>query len=121
MIKEFYKCGCGANAQWVYMPGYADNSNPFVCDDCVIDPDNKIGCSCNWRYSKEQEGLPTDLPEGIEGVDWAWVEHPGDEYTPKITKEEDGFWQYLDKKGRPYPCAEYEYDEDGFEFNDEKE
>lgn len=120
-MSKYHKCDCGKKAVWVYMPGYAGNANSFHCDDCIIDPDNKIGCSCNWRYGKEQEGLPIDLPEGVEGVDWAWVEHPGDEHVDKITKEDDGYWQYLDERGRPYPCAEYDYDEEGFEFTDEEE
>jgi hypothetical protein len=106
-------CDCGKIAQWVYMPSYANGDSPYICDDCVSSVDD-IGCSCNWRYGKEQEGLPIDEPEGIEGKDWRWIEHEGDEYIDKITKEDDGYWQYLDEKGRPYPCAEYEYDEDGF-------
>jgi hypothetical protein len=32
----------------------------------------------------------------------------------KITLE-DKIWVYLDSKGRPNPCAEWMYDEDGFE------
>ena len=58
--------------------------------------------------------------EGIEGKDWAWVEYEGDEYVDKITKD-DGYWQYLDERVRPYPCAEYDYDEDGFELDEENE
>jgi hypothetical protein len=115
MAKE--KCDCGKDAVWLYMPGYSNGINPFHCDDCVMDDDNKIGCSCNWHYSKPQEGLPQDLPEGIEGIDWAWVEHAGDEYIDKITKEE-GFWIHLDERGRPSPCVEYDYDENGFDFSD---
>lgn len=116
---EKHKCDCGKEAVWCYMPGFRDNSNPFFCDDCVISPENKIGCSCNWRFAKEQEGLPTDLPEGEEGKDWIWVEFKGDEHTPPITKE-DGYWTELDERGRPYPCVEYWYDEEGFEIeNDE--
>jgi hypothetical protein len=107
------KCDCGKIAQWLYMPGYGDNSNPYICDDCVTSP-NEIGCSCNWHYGKPQDGLPTDEPEGIEGKDWRWIEYEGDEYVNKITKEEDGYWQYIDEKGRPYPCAEYDYSEDGY-------
>jgi len=87
------KCDCGNVAVWLYMPGYANNDNPYICDDCIGTPDD-IGCSCNWHYGLPQEGLPTDEPEGI--------------------KEEDGYWQYIDERGRPYPCNEYEYDEDGF-------
>ena len=107
------KCDCGNVAVWLYMPGYGDGSNPYICDDCVSSPED-IGCSCNWHYGKPQEGLPTDEPDGIEGKDWRWVEYEGDEYVDKITKEEDGYWQYLDERGRPYPCAEYDYDEEGY-------
>ncbi len=107
------KCDCGKIAVWFYLPGYSNNSNPYVCDDCISSPED-LGCSCNWHYGKEQEGLPIDEPEGIEGKDWRWIEHEGDEYNSKITKEEDGYWQYLDERGRPYPCAEYEYDAHGF-------
>ena len=108
------KCDCGKEAVWLYMPGYGNGSNPFSCDDCIISEDNHIGCSCNWRYGKRQEGLPSDLPEGIEGKDWRWIEHEGDEHISKITKD-DGYWIELDERGRPHPCAEYEYSEDGFE------
>jgi hypothetical protein len=38
----------------------------------------------------------------------------------KITKD-DGVWQYLDERGRPYPCVEYDYDKDGFFETDEEE
>ncbi len=73
-VKGKKMCDCGVNyAQWVYMPGYADKSNPYICDDCISSSED-IGCSCNWRYGKEQEGLPTDEPEGVEGKDWRWIE-----------------------------------------------
>ena len=106
-------CDCGVNhAKWVYMPGYANGDSPYICDDCISSPED-VGCSCNWNYGLPQEGLPTDEPEGVEGKDWRWVEKEADEYEAGITKE-DGYWQYLDERGRPYPCAEYEYDEGGF-------
>jgi len=110
-------CDCGKMAVWVYMPGFGDGS-PYLCDDCVISEDNKIGCSCNWNYALEQDGLPADLPEGIEGKDWKWIEHDGDEHVDKITKEE-GYWIYLDERGRPRPCVEYHYEEDGFDVEEE--
>lgn len=100
-------------AVWVYLPGFSNDSNSYFCDDCVIHPDNKIGCSCNWNYGLKQEGLPTDKPEGVENKDWRWIEYEGDEYVGPITKE-DGYWIYLDERGRPQPCVEYHYDEDGF-------
>lgn len=102
-------------AVWCYEPGYANGSSPFSCNECMMSVDDPIGCSCNWNYAKPQEGLPTDLPEGIEGKDWKWVEWDGDEYTPKITKEE-GYWVALNEYGKPYPCVEYDYDEDGFDY-----
>lgn len=108
-----YKCDCGKMAVWVYLPGFSNDSNSYFCDDCVIHPDNKIGCSCNWNYGLKQEGLPTDKPEGVENKDWRWIEYEGDEYVGPITKE-DGYWIYLDERGRPQPCVEYHYDEDGF-------
>jgi hypothetical protein len=108
------KCECGKMAVWVYISGFGDKSNPYFCDDCVISPEDKIGCSCNWNYGKLQEGLPIDMPEGVEGKDWNWVEYEGDEYIDPISKEE-GYWVYLDERGRPYPCFEYAYDEEGFD------
>lgn len=101
------KCECGNTAVWV-------DSDSYVCDDCVMPEDDKLGFSDNWNYAKPQEGLPIDLPEGIEGKDWAWVEYEGDEYVDKITKD-DGYWQYLDERGRPYPSPEYYYSVDGFD------
>ena len=32
----------------------------------------------------------------------------------KISKD-DGYWVTLDERGRPYPCVEYEYSEEGFD------
>lgn len=101
-------------AVWLYMPGYSGGGNPYSCDECVMSPENKNGCSCNWNYAKPQEGLPTDLPEGIEGKDWRWVVSKEDEGMGILTKE-DGYWINLDEKGRPYPCVEYEYSEEGFD------
>jgi hypothetical protein len=114
-----HKCDCGKMAQWCYLPGYSVG-NDYHCDDCITSEDDKIGCSCNWNYGKEQEGLPTDLPEGIEGKDWRWIEFEGDEHMQPITKEEM-YWIELDERGRPYPCAEYMYSEDGFDIDEEDE
>ena len=92
MLKEL--CDCGKVAVWCYMPGYSSGSSPYSCDDCV-----GRGCSCNHRYINEQ-----DTPEGEEGKDWIWV-------------EDGGVWTHVDEKGREYPCAEYDYDPDGYERN----
>lgn len=117
------KCDCGKIAVHVYMPGFSGGANPYFCDDCITSPDD-IGCSCNWSYMNVNAYHPSidnpELPEGIENKDWRWVEHPGDEHMKKITKD-DGVWQYLDERGRPYPCVEYDYDKDGFFETDEEE
>lgn len=103
MAKE--KCECGKLAVWSYMPGKGK-----YCDDCISSPDD-MGCSCNFNYS---HGEYAEQPEGIEGKDWRWVTHEGNDYWRKMTKE-DGIWQSLDDRGRPHPCAEYMYDEEGFD------
>ena len=117
------KCDCGKIAVYVYMPGFSGGGNPYFCEDCITSP-NDIGCSCNWHHTDINAYHPPidnpELPEGVEGKDWRWVEHPGDEYMKKITKE-DGVWQYLDEQGRPYPCVEYFYDKDGFDDSEEEE
>jgi len=105
MNKEL--CQCGKMAVYSYMPG-----EWYYCDDCISSPEDE-GCSCNWYSSEHGE-----LPEGQEGKDWRYVEHPGDDQIIKTTKE-DGIWIKLDEKGRPYPCCEYWYNEDGFEIDEE--
>ena len=98
---EFEKCDCGKKATWVYMPGFRDGS-PFFCNECV-----HRGCSCNeYSIVAEHYHPPGGIePEGIEEVDWIWV------------NEEKTSWARIDDKGRRYPCAEYDYDEDGFEID----
>jgi len=87
------KCDCGKGAKWLYMPGFSDDSNPFVCDDCVA-----RGCSCNYRSPKH-----LNIEDGIEGKDWKWV-------------VKDDYWTSLDSEGREWPCAEFEYDTDEDNF-----
>jgi hypothetical protein len=115
------KCDCGNLAVWVYAPGFSRGGNPFFCEDCISSP-NDIGCSCNWHHMNVNDYHPPisepEMPEGIEGKDWRWVEFKGDEHMQKITKN-DKIWQYLDDRGRPYPCVEYFYDEEGFDDTDE--
>lgn len=85
-------CNCGKVATWSYLPGYSSGENPSHCDDCV-----PRGCSCNQRTSNN--------PDGVEGVDYKWLN--------KTT------WTYIDDKGREYPCAEYDHDEDGWEIEND--
>ncbi len=102
------KCECGEMAQWIYIPGYTGGGSPYICDSCVSNPED-LGCSCNWHYFKDEE-----FPEGLENVDWRWVVCEENEYQRKITKKER-IWVRLDEKGRPNPCAEYEYSKEGFD------
>ena len=90
-------CTCGKRAVWCYLPGYSSGSSPYFCDECV-----HRGCSCNHRYVKDKLFKEGDIPEGEEGKDWIWV-------------EEGSVWTSIDDKGREWPCAEYDYDPDGYE------
>ena len=100
---------CGKVATWVYIPGYQGGGSPFSCDDCV-----SRGCSCNYRYVKEEE-FEDDLPEGEEGIDYKWVEcNP---FNENQKYEKGVVWTSLDEKGREYPCCEYDYEKEGFNKN----
>ena len=99
MAKE--KCDCGKLAVWTYHYDW------FICDDCVSSIDD-IGCTCNWRGFEFDE-----QPEGVEGKDWKRVIGKNADY--EITRE-DNRWQKVDKRGRAYPCCEYEHDENGFDI-----
>jgi len=104
---------CGKEAVWVYMP----QGDSYYCDDCISNKDD-IGCSCNWenvndnRLYSDGKDMTDHLPEGIENINWRWVEQP-ESHGGKISKE-DGYWITLDNRQRPYPCCEYEYSENGF-------
>lgn len=88
-------------AVWDYMPGFSNGDISVFCDDCV-----PRGCDCNYIYlDVDAYDPPLDnpsLPEGIEGVDWKWI-------------EKDRIWVDIDEKGREYPCSEYMWDSDGWE------
>lgn len=94
-------CKCGKKSVWVYLPGYSSGESPFHCEDCV-----PRGCSCNHRYVDVNAYHPPldepDIPDGVEGIDWKWVD------LGKI-------WCYIDELGREYPCVEYDYEPEGFE------
>ena len=104
--KQYEKCDCGQKASWIYMPGYSSGCSPYFCDDCV-----HRGCSCNEYSVRSEDYHP---PGGIqpeedetEGVDWKWV------------NEEKTSWARIDSKGRQWPCCEFEFDEEGFEIDEE--
>lgn len=88
--------GCKSKAVWFYMPGSSGNR---YCDEHV-----PRGCSCNNYYvSSELNGDHYEfLPEGIENVDWKWI-------------EQDKYWCRIDKKGREFPCCEYDREDEDYE------
>jgi len=108
------KCDCGQIAKYCYAPGYSDGSNSYTCEKCYFEFRDNMGCSCNWECIY---GESAHQPEGEEGKDWRYIIHEGDEHYSKMTIQ-DGYWQYIDEKGRPYPCVEYDVEEEGFD-NDE--
>ena len=90
-MKSLEKCDCGKISTWFYMPW---NSNK--CDDCV-----PRGCDCN-EYHVSEFGIPTN-DDGIENISWRW------------TNEEKTIWIPIDD-GRPFPCCEWSFDEEGLEI-----
>jgi len=104
-MKKLEKCTCGSDAVWLLMSASEAHSNPFYCDNCV-----PRGCSCNMRSIdiSTYDSLDNDMPEGIENKDWRWVS----EDTENFLK----YWTYIDEFGREYPCCEFDYEEDGFDF-----
>ena len=94
------KCDCGKLAVWIYEPGFS-NGSPFFCDDCV-----PRGCTCNHYYvDVNSYHPPLENPNSPEESDHPikWIEI-------------DKIWCRVDEKGREYPCCEYGYDQNGFDF-----
>ena len=90
------RCKCGKIATWYHMP--AENEWA-CCDDCV-----PRGCTCNDEPTQfeDEEKIIENLPEGIEGKDWEWI-------------EKDKYWRNLDGEGRQLPCCEWWYREEGWD------
>lgn len=106
--KSFHKCECGCIATYWYMPAsdiYKDSR--YFCEDCISSKDDK-GCSCNYHWwglnPSEEDAWEVEIPEGIENVNWRWVDGS------------DRTWINLDEKGRPYACCEYDFDHNGYEL-----
>ena len=99
MLREL--CDCGKIAVWCYMPGYSSGCSPYFCDECV-----NRGCDCNYRHLDVNTYHPPldnpEVPEGQEGVHWKWI-------------VDGSIWTSIDDNGREWPCAEYDYDPDGYE------
>ena len=115
-MKSKIKCDCGETAVYDYLPGYSNRENSYSCEKCFHENRGELGCSCNWGCMR---GEFATQPEGEEGKDWKRVIHPGNDHLSPI-KEEEGFWQYLDEKGRPFHCVEYEYSPEGFEEDEDE-
>jgi len=105
-MDNLQKCDCGKTAVYTYMPASDSSENPYYCDDCISD-ENNDGCSCNWHWigtnASVEDAWEIELPEGVEGKDWRWV------------NDKKEYWISLDDRGRPYPCCEFDYDENGYE------
>ncbi len=102
---KFELCNCGKKSVYFYAPATdKEYGNSYYCDDCV-----PRGCSCEHRYVDINAYHPPldnpDIPEGVENIDWKWI-------------EKDKIWCSIDEKGREHPCCEYWYDENGFEINE---
>lgn len=91
MIKRRYHkcCKCNKIATWLYMS--ANNGYHFYCDEHV-----PRGCYCQTRYI-EIDGIPKS-----DNIMWLNKEHTS--------------YEYLDNKGRKFPCCEYNYKAGGQEF-----
>ena len=90
-------CGyCENNeATWLYFPRNGGKTD-YACDDCV-----PRGCSCNIGLI----GIDDDPPQD-ENSKWHWI-------------KENQTWEYLDEKGRQWPCWEWQYKKNGFEIENE--
>ena len=96
-------CDCGKIATWIYVPGFSGGDSPFFCDDCV-----PRGCSCNHEYVDTESYVPSlDKPN-----------LPLESDMPIKWLEEGKIWCRVDEQGREYPCCEYDYDENGFDFDE---
>jgi len=91
-------CNCGKMAVWLYLPSSQREFNHFFCDNCV-----SRGCSCNHHYIKEDEY--DDRPKE-DDTNIKWI----DEFT----------WTHVDEQGREYPCCEYDYEENGYDMEDDE-
>ena len=104
------KCDCGKLAVWLYCPA-REHDHPFYCDDCVIEKD-VIPCSCEWRTV---DGEHAEQPEGVEGIDWKWIDVEKAKLIGYDVEIEE-WWYQLQPNGKPWPCCEYNKYEEGFEI-----
>lgn len=114
--KKIHKCSeCNKPAVWYYMP--SSNGKRYFCDDHV-----PRGCSCNLHYI-ELFGEPDRTDNIIWLSKEAYKKYQESESRnifdfATFERQEDSFYyEYLDEQGRRYPCCEYDYDENGQEFD----
>lgn len=120
MKKRYRKCcKCGKTATWLYMPD--SNSERWYCDDCV-----NRGCTCNvhdLNYNGEPGTSDNIIWWPKETYDKAFKNDENNKIEDLGTKErmpDSFYYEYLDEKGRRYPCCEYWYIENGDEIEETK-
>lgn len=100
-------CKCSKQiATWYYMPGGLTNGD-FYCDDCV-----PRGCSCNQYHLDE---FNEDEINNDNVIYW-------DENLVECTAEKNDLSKYfepVDKNGRRFPCCEFDYDSEGYEYDED--
>lgn len=90
-------------ATWCYIPGGLKNGD-FYCDDCV-----PRGCSCN-QYHINEFNDEDDLENKI------YWNSDLTEFTKEKTLKSI-YYEPVDKQGRQYPCCEFDYNEDGYDYD----
>lgn len=102
-------CECNKIAVWSYMPHCNEKTlEGFYCDDCV-----PRGCTCNV-YALEEFDI-TDKKCNIGFYDKN-ESHFNDENMYNEKQDTSFYFEYLDEKGRRFPCCEYDYCEDGYDL-----
>ena len=98
---------CNNKATWLYMPcDYEKNKKTWWQIESIRKKDYYCdihvprGCSCNNIYEE-------DLDESDSKDDLKFI---------GVDSNGNNIYTSLDIKGREYPCCEFWYDKDGFDF-----
>lgn len=139
-MKKHICIDCGSFATWCYMPGMGGSlEDDFFCDDCV-----SRGCSCNNQSVYYNENRPLEefhdnceeLKKSIFKNKYIMLDYGQPikcsgkeietitdinkirEKIKTISNEElqNFVFKPLDSKNREFPCAEYDYSENGFDI-----
>ena len=115
-------CKCGNVAVWCYLP-----TDACYCDECV-----PRGCDCNiYNITEFELSNDIDLQDYIFYKESDIIAHMNSEIThdelfKRGIKCDDNtkdminrfkYYEMLDK-GRPFPCCEFIYEEDGWDLDD---